>query len=111
MKYTENLHLPEIPPAAVRAVSMLRKDIVLCASLVLAAVSSIFVRPDARYAGYIDFETLALLLSLMIVMAGFQKTGLFRLIGEKLISKARTVRRTACRAGISLFFYQHDHHQ
>ena len=67
-----------------------KRQIVLCVSLVLAAVSSFFVRPDAQYAGYIDFETLSLLLSLMIVMAGFQKTGLFRMIGEKLISKART---------------------
>ena len=36
MKYTEHIHMPEVPPAAMRAVSMLRKDIVLCVSLVLA---------------------------------------------------------------------------
>ena len=104
MKSTEHIHMPEVPPAAMRAVSMLRKDIVLCVSLVLAAVSSFFVRPDAQYAGYIDFETLSLLLSLMIVMAGFQKTGLFRMIGEKLISKARTVRRTAAVLVFLCFF-------
>lgn len=96
--------LSEVMPAVMRAFSVLRKDVVLSASLVLAAVSSIFVRPDAKYAEYIDFKTLALLFGLMTVMAGFQKTGLFQKTGERLLAGAGTVQRIAAVLVFLCFF-------
>ena len=72
--------------------SFLKRETVLCAAFLLALVSCFFVFPDKEYFGYIDYRTLAILLSLMIVMAGFQRLSVFRQIGEMLVSKMNTVR-------------------
>ncbi|MBQ1547595.1 MAG: anion permease [Lachnospiraceae bacterium] len=72
--------------------SFLKRETVLCAAFLLALVSCFFVLPDKEYFGYIDYRTLAILLSLMIVMAGFQRLSVFRQIGEMLVSKMNTVR-------------------
>ena len=62
-----------------------KEETVLCAAILLAVVSSIIVRPDAAYAGYLDYRTLGLLFCLMTVMAGFQKLGVFYLVAQKLL--------------------------
>lgn len=67
--------------------NFIKKETVLCAAALLAAVSAFFVRPDASYLSYIDWRVLGLLLSLMTVMAGFQKNGMFDRIGEWLLLK------------------------
>ena len=48
----------------------IQQETVLTAAAVLAVVSAFFVLPDAQYLGYIDLRTLAILFSLMTVMAG-----------------------------------------
>ena len=48
----------------------IQQETVLTAAAVLAVVSAFFVPPDAQYLGYIDLRTLAILFSLMTVMAG-----------------------------------------
>ena len=48
----------------------LQQETVLTAAAVLAIVSAFFVPPDVQYIGYIDLRTLAILFSLMTVMAG-----------------------------------------
>ncbi len=63
----------------------IKEETVLCAAILLAVVSSIIVRPDAAYAGYLDYRTLGLLFCLMTVMAGFQKLGVFYLVAQKLL--------------------------
>ncbi|MBQ1390333.1 MAG: citrate transporter [Firmicutes bacterium] len=57
--------------------SFLKREPVLCIAALAAVVSSFFVPPDAQYARYIDFRTLALLYCLMTVVAGFSHAGLF----------------------------------
>ncbi len=70
--------------------SFFKRETVLAVSLILAALSCFLVKPDAAYAGYIDFHTLALLFCLMAVMAGLQEIGLFVYIGGKLLNKVHT---------------------
>ena len=48
----------------------------------LAVVSACFVPPSAAYFGYIDWNTLALLFSLMVVMKGYQRAGGVSLPGQ-----------------------------
>ena len=48
-------------------------------AVLLAAVSAILVKPDEGYAKYIDYQTLALLFCLMVVMAQFQRLDVFQL--------------------------------
>ena len=51
----------------------IRQEAVLSVAILLALLSACFVLPDASYFGYIDFRTLAILFSLMTVMAGLQR--------------------------------------
>ena len=58
--------------------SFIKKEAVLFISLLCAAVTMLFVPPDAEYISYIDLHVLSLLLCLMAVVAGFQSCGVFR---------------------------------
>lgn len=72
-----------------------KRETVLTAALLLAALSMLVVRPDREYGGYVDFQTIALLFCLMAVMAGFQKLGIFSYIGRALLQRVRTGRQAA----------------
>jgi len=54
---------------------------------ILAIVSALLVRPDAKYIDYIDFRSLGILWGLMIIIQGFKKNNLFDMLANKLISK------------------------
>ncbi|MBP3633898.1 MAG: anion permease [Oscillospiraceae bacterium] len=72
-----------------------KKEMVLTIAMVLAVISAFFVPPDKSYLSYIDFRTLAILFCLMAVMAGLQKSGVFRFVAEKLLQKVKHIRLTA----------------
>ena len=72
---------------------LIQQETVLCAAFVLAVISALIVPPDKTYLTYIDWNTLLLLFGLMAVMAGFQKLGVFKEIGIKLLSRTRTTRQ------------------
>lgn len=73
-------------------IEFIKKEIVLIISLILALVTMVIVPPTRAYIDYIDFRTLAILFSLMVIMAGLQRLFVFRQIGELLISKVSTTR-------------------
>ncbi len=75
-----------------RIFAFFKREAVLCVSLILAAVSMLFVPPDKEYWGYIDFRTLAILFCLMSVMAGLQKLGVFGRIAKGLLRHVRSGR-------------------
>ncbi len=64
----------------------IQKETVLAAAVVLALISMLIVPPDAGYADYIDMHTLAILFSLMAVMAGLRSQGVFDRMGRRLLS-------------------------
>ena len=70
--------------------NFIKKETVLFAALVLAAVSCFFVPPDSHYIGYIDFRTLAILFCLMAVMAGLRKIGVFDTLARRLLERVKT---------------------
>lgn len=76
-----------------RCAAFFKQETVLCIAAVLAIVSVAFNPPSAAYAGYIDWETLAMLFSLMAVMKGFQKAGLFVWLGNCLLRRTDTTRK------------------
>lgn len=49
----------------------------LTVSWVLAAASAFLVRPDKGYVGYIDWRSLGILWSLMIITKGYMNNGIF----------------------------------
>ena len=74
----------------------IQQETVLTAAAVLAVVSAFFVPPDAQYLGYIDLRTLAILFSLMTVMAGLRRQPLIYPLllqaeSSRVIRCARTV--------------------
>jgi len=73
----------------------MKKEAVLCVSLLLALVSVAFVPFDNKYISYIDFHTLIILLSLMIVMAGLRSLGIFSMIGSWMLEKTSNMRSLA----------------
>lgn len=88
-----------------RIVSFIKKESVLCISLLLAAVSCFFVRPDAEYLSYIDLRTLALLFCLMADMAGFKEAGLFSFCAGRLIKTTSTARGLQAVLTLLCFFF------
>lgn len=72
-----------------KIVEFVKKETVLVIAAILAVVSAFWVKPGMAYLEYIDWRVLAILLSLMIVMAGFQKNGLFDAIGIRLLEHTK----------------------
>lgn len=66
-----------------------KSETVLCIATVLAVLSMFIVPIDAAYVEYIDIKTLALLFSLMVVMAGLQKLGVFTALASGLLPNAK----------------------
>ncbi len=74
-----------------RVVSFIKKETVLLAAWVLALISAFFVTPSRAYLGYIDFRSLGILWSLMVIMQGLKQNGVFSFAGTRLLAKARKV--------------------
>ena len=87
-----------------RVRSFLRREPVLCAAAAAAAVSCFFVPPDGAYLGYIDFRTLALLYSLMVVVSGLGKAGLFTSLAHGLCARAGSTRAIGLMLVLLCFF-------
>ena len=72
-------------------IQILKKETVLCVAALLAVLSMFFIPPDAKYGGYLDYRVLALLFCLMTIMQGFQRTGLFAALGNRLLKMVSTI--------------------
>ena len=75
-----------------RILGFLRRETVLCVAVALAVASAFVVPPSADYLGYIDWDTLALLFSLMAVMKGYQQIGIFARLSDALLRRVATTR-------------------
>ena len=84
--------------------SFIRREPVLTAAALAAAVSCFFVPPDAAYAGYIDMRTLALLYCLMVVVAGLRKAGVFETMAHGLCVRAGSTRAVGLMLVLLCFF-------
>ncbi|MCI8442667.1 MAG: citrate transporter [Provencibacterium sp.] len=87
-----------------KIIRLLKQETVLCAALFLAAISMLLVAPDAEYITYLDFRTLAILFCLMGIVAGLQKTGLFRWIAQALLSRVKRARQLVLILVLLCFF-------
>lgn len=76
----------------IRIFTFFKKETVLCAAFVLAALSMFAVPPDGSYLQYIDYRTLAILFCLMSVMAGLQKIGVFQWTAKRLLLRVKNGR-------------------
>ena len=81
-----------------------KRETVFCASLALALLSALAVRPDAAYLAYPDYRTLALLFCLMVVVAGFRSLGVFERLGHTLLRRAGSLRSLSAVLVLLCFF-------
>lgn len=89
---TENISLR----SAVRVIrAFAARETVLVVAVAAALASCALVPPDAGYAAYVDWHTLALLFCLMTVVAGFRSLGVLDAAGAWLVARARTQRAVA----------------
>ncbi|HEX3076350.1 MAG TPA: SLC13 family permease [Lachnospiraceae bacterium] len=75
-----------------RLKNFIKKETVLVIASVLAILSAFAVPPSEKYIKYIDLRVLALLLCLMLVVAGFQSIGLFENLIMRLLRFTKTTR-------------------
>lgn len=80
--------------------NFVKRETVLTIAVLLALISAFFVKPGREYLTYIDWRTLCILLSLMLVVAGFQRNGLFDTIGRRLLVRTGN---TAQLVGVLVF--------
>ncbi|HJG62088.1 MAG TPA: hypothetical protein K8W21_03795 [Enorma massiliensis] len=83
---------------------IVRKDPVLVVAIVLAIISCAAVPPDTAYAEYVDLRTIGMLFSLMTIMAGLSRLGVFRIACRHLLSAVRGPRRLALALTLLAFF-------
>lgn len=83
---------------------LVRKDPVLAIAVVLALASCVAVPPDAGYLGYVDLRTIGMLFSLMTVMAGLARLGVFAAACRRLLLVARGPRRLCLALSLLTFF-------
>lgn len=76
-------------------INFVKKEAVLSAAALLAIVSAFFVPPDIKYAEYTDYRVIALLFSLMLVVAAFKDVGMFTALGSRLLKHAKSTRSLA----------------
>ena len=75
-----------------KGISFFTKETVLCVSVILALLSCLLVPPSVTYFSYIDWNTLALLFSLMAVMKGLQKANFFVCMANLFLKRIKTTR-------------------
>lgn len=75
-----------------KSIAFLYGDPVLFAAFAVAMFSALFVHPSKEYLAYLDFRVLSLLFSMMVVVAGFQKAGVFGFIVERLLKFVHNTR-------------------
>ena len=84
--------------------SFVRRETVLTAAVLLAAVSMAFVPPNAQYVSYINYRVLAILAGFMVAMSGLERLGVFTEIARSLLAVARGARSTAAVLILLCFF-------
>ncbi|MBQ4089671.1 MAG: citrate transporter [Clostridia bacterium] len=87
-----------------KVLDFLKREIVMSIALVLALVSMLLVKPDAEYAGYIDWDVIMLLFSLMAVVAGLKKCRVFDAASSFLVRLGGDLRRLSILLTLACFF-------
>ena len=74
-----------------KIIEYIKKETVLTVAWILALLSAFVIAPDRKYIDYIDFRSLGILWSLMVVMQGFKNNGVFEKTGSLLLKRTRKV--------------------
>ena len=84
--------------------SAIKNNPILCISGLLALTSCFFVLPDMQYLDYINVRVLAILFSLMLIVAALGHIGTFDVLTNKLLGKVKTYRGISLLMSLLAFF-------
>lgn len=84
--------------------STIKNNPILCISGLLALISCFFVLPDLQYLDYINVRVLAILFSLMLIVAALGHIGTFDVLTNKLLGKVKTYRGISLLMSLLAFF-------
>ena len=74
------------------AFKFVKKEPVLIGAVILAIVTCFFVPPSLEYIGYINFETLARLFGLMLIIKAMSRIRAFQILSANILPKIKTTR-------------------
>ena len=69
-----------------------KKEIIFFISLILAIISCFFVKPSINYLNYINWETIILLFSIMLIVEVLKNLYIFERVVRKLLTKIGNTR-------------------
>lgn len=72
--------------------AFIKKNAVLCIAIIAAAITCLFVPPDAQYIAYFDFKTLSCLFATLAVVCALRNIRFFRILASKIVSVFKTAR-------------------
>lgn len=70
-----------------------KKEIIFSISLILAIISCFFVEPSFDYINYINWETIALLFAIMLIVEILKNLAIFEILVRKLLVKIANARQ------------------
>ncbi|ORX80960.1 hypothetical protein BCR32DRAFT_268550 [Anaeromyces robustus] len=82
----------EVKPQKLTFLERLKKikiDPVLIVAWLMAIISSFFTYPDEKYPSYIDWRSLGILWSLMVVIRGLRDNSVFEIVGKFLLKRVK----------------------
>ena len=94
-----------------RIFDFFKKEIILSISAILAIISCFFVPPNANYFNYINWDTIILLLVIMIVVEVLKNLSVFEMMVRKLLTKVKKYSRACSPFDIYLLFKFNIHNQ
>lgn len=85
--------------------AFIKKEVILIVAWLLAIISMFVVHPSGKYLEYIDWRTLGILWSLMIIMEGLKKNGFFDTVGNRLLNSTKNIRQLVLVLVYLCFFF------
>lgn len=79
--------------AASAVTGFIRKNTVFCVAVIAAVITSFFVKPDAKYAEYIDYKTITCLFCVLAVVCALQNIDFFVICARKIVERFKTARK------------------
>ena len=75
-----------------KSLDFFKREIVFCLSAILAIISCFFVKPNISYLNYINWDTIILLLVIMLVVEVLKNLSVFEILVRKLLVKVKNTR-------------------
>ena len=96
-------HLPTGKEIILAILSFVKKNVVLCVALAAAAISAVFVPPDAQYLSYFDLKTLSCLFCVLAVVCALKNINFFYILAREIVRTFKNL-RTAVLALVYITF-------